>query len=127
MTIVAERIPGEPVVSVRYNRPLDPLSDPRNATEVVAALARDIDTRFFRITDYSAVEMDFEEAILVLGGDTGLADPRTSALCVGINGTALSLLHSLSKQTNTEIRVFDTVEEALEFARHENPLQTQTG
>jgi len=126
MLVNVHRLTDEPIIVVTYKAPFQPQLDIATAQRQIAAILDLNEGVFFRIDDLSAANMGWNEFVSGINIATqdvpgSMTDARIRGILVGTYEMVTMASQSMKQEqygaTNTPM--FDTLEEAISFARRE--------
>lgn len=127
MAFDVERLEGEPIVVVRGRTlPDDHRQEMQKMFDAVNKLIGP-DEKVFCITDLTEMKINFSNLVMGMSSirdkrPGSPSDPRVTSVMVG-SGALWSLAASAASQTQyggVKVKIFSTLEEAVEFARQES-------
>lgn len=128
MSVRVERVPGEPIVIVKYVDPREPAAQQvRSTSEQIVNVTADISGMIYRINDVREYNLTYKEIALGLAEETtaglpGLvSDPRVCSITVG-SSHYVKLGTQAARQPQygeLEIKLFESMDEALAYARRQ--------
>ena len=114
---------GVPIIIATYSEPFSPSEDVIQTNRLVAEALDNIEGAVYLINDIRQVDLTFSRVVQTMASafrdDTTLEPSRIHGIAVGASGM-LKLFVDSAKQFqygNIDIAMFDTAEEAIEYAR----------
>jgi chromosome condensin MukBEF ATPase and DNA-binding subunit MukB len=123
MPVTVTRLPDEPIILAHIYDRMD-LATIRSMFEQTAALAQEIEGPLFRITNFRDVDVSIREMANALVEANRCApgstrDPRVTPIMVAGRNRVRLLFDAMKRKEfgGREVLVFDTLDEALSYAR----------
>lgn len=127
MSVVVERVPGQPIIVLRYDGFLD-LETVKSAFAQSAALAADIEGTIYRIADIRTADSNFVEIVNIIKASRAnvagnAMNNQYQVIFVGQNQLAHLYADALKQLGASPIPFFHTVEDAMHFIELERQKQ----
>jgi hypothetical protein len=123
MAYELKQLEGEPIIVVTYKEPYSPGEDVIQTNRLVAQKLDNIEGAVYLINDIREVNLTFSRVVQTMAAafndNTTLAPNRIHGIAVGAS-KMLKLFVDSAKQMqygNIDVVMFDTAEEAIEYAR----------
>ena len=123
MQTIEQPFPGEPIVVTTYSEPYPPDKDIVEANHQVKAILEQIDGPIYLINDIRSVEFNFSQVVVSMAtafkDRSSLPPDRIIGIAVGTQSMLKLFVNSAKQFQYGEVSIerFDTVEEAIAFAR----------
>lgn len=125
MAFTAKRLENEPIIILKITYPIeDAVQETIDSDRAVAELSEDIDGHYYRIADMLGLELAWNDVLSWLAQQRqanpgSINDPRIVNLLVSDTSMTKNSAEFASQEQygGVNIKVFDTVDEAIEHAR----------